>query len=85
MRAVSLGAPPPDPAGFREWIIRAFRQIEIASNDIAAEKVADAFTVANLTETRSLDASSATASDVAEVLGTLLSDLKRRGSKRTSL
>lgn len=85
MRAISLGAPPQDPAAFRDWVIRAFRQIEIASNDIAAEKVADAFTVSNLTETRALDVSAATASDVAEVLGTLLSDLKRRGSKRTSL
>lgn len=85
MRAISVGNPPQDPAAFREWIIRAFRQIETASNDIAAEKVADAFTVSNLTETRSLDAASATTSDVAEVLGTLLTDLKRRGSKRTSI
>lgn len=85
MRAVSLGTPPQDPAAFRDWIIRAFRQIEIASNDMTAEKVADGFVVSNLTETRALDASTATASEIAEVLGTLIVDFKRRGSKRTSL
>jgi hypothetical protein len=35
----------------------------------------DAYTVTNLTTTRSLDVTAATTSDVAEVLGTLIQDL----------
>lgn len=84
MRPVSFGNAPSDPKAFREWIIRGFRQAEIASNDIDPARVADAFTVSNYTETRTLDAGTATAADIANVLATFIGDLKKRGSKRTS-
>ncbi len=84
MRPVSFGSAPSDPKAFRDWIVRAFRQVDIASNDIDPARIADAFTVSNYTETRTLDAGTATATDIANVLATLIDDLKKRGSKRTS-
>lgn len=86
MRPVSFGNPPvnimtADPGP--RFLFNALREIEKASLEGDTGTVADGFTVSNFTETRSLDASTATASDVANVLATFLNDLKKRGSKRT--
>jgi hypothetical protein len=84
MRRVFLGAPPVT-VGTRDetmaWVINSLTEIEKASyEDIAT--VSDEFTVTNPVPTRSLNVSTATANDVAKVLGTLLVDLQNRGSKR---
>jgi hypothetical protein len=86
MRRVSFGNPPsnillanPD----MRFVFEALREIEKASLEGDAGQVADAYTVTNFTETRTLDAGTATASDVADVLATLISDLQKRGTKRT--
>jgi hypothetical protein len=54
-----------------------------ASQDVT-EELADPFTISNLPAAGvyTLDISTATASDVAKVLGTFLRDMKNRGTKR---
>lgn len=44
------------------------------------EEVADAFTIGAFTPTRTLNPATATATDVANVLATFISDMKKRGS-----
>mgnify|MGYP001316376375 CR=1 FL=1 len=80
MRSVSLGVP---LAGQElQWVMDALCEIERASYEEIAE-VADAFTISGtLTETRILDVDSPSAANLAAVLGTLIADLKRRGTKR---
>lgn len=90
IRKFSFGAPPADVSGKIDWIIRAIRQIETASNDIDPFQVADGFGLDNVTETRTLDCDMTLVTTdeglqtLADVVGTLLSDLKKRGSKRRS-
>lgn len=82
MRPVSLGAPH-ELHGFEQWVQWALSEIERASYE-GIDTAADAYTVTNFTETRELDASTATTQDIANVLCTFLSDLKKRGAKRRS-
>lgn len=79
MRRVALGSP--SAGNFHEWVLQALKQIERASFEDIAE-VADAYTVTNLTPTRTLDVSTATTADIAAVLGTFITDMKNRGVKR---
>lgn len=77
---VFLGAP--IPGRETDWIMEALREIERASAE-ENYSVTDAFTVLNLGDpVRTLDVATATATDVAKVLGTLLQDMKRRGATR---
>jgi hypothetical protein len=85
MRKLSLGQPPfslinADPE--RRWIAQAFVEIQRASHEQITEEIADTFTLSNVTETRTLDPTTATAEDVANVLATILQDMKARGVKR---
>jgi hypothetical protein len=87
MRRVSFGSPPinilrAEPAD--RFVLEALREIEKASAEADVGQVADAFTLSNFTATRTLDAATATASDVANVLATFISDLQKRGTKRTA-
>lgn len=78
MRPLSLGQPLNDD-DFAKWALAAFREIEIASYEDIAE-VADAYTVTGtLIETRAIDVDTPTAANIAAVLGTLITDLKKRG------
>jgi hypothetical protein len=81
MRPLALGAP--IPGRELEWIQQALREVEDASYEDIAE-VADAFSAnAAFTETREVNVSAPTAANLAAVLATLLSDLKKRGSKNS--
>lgn len=84
MRPVSFGSPPPvkDAERFAQWVKDCMSEIDRASNE-QAEAVADAYTPSNYTATRTLDAGTATATDVANVICTFLDDLKNRGTKRS--
>jgi len=63
-------------------IVEALRQISLASHD-SIESVADAFTAnAAFTSTRTLNVSSPTTANIAAVLATFLTDLKKRGANR---
>jgi len=86
MRPAFIGSPPmagidPKMRAYVEWVNQALTEIERASYDDAITAV-DALTVANYTESRSLDASTATATEVADFLCTLIKDLQNRGTKR---
>ena len=84
MRPVQLGSPiSNEEAAFRQWVKSAFREIEEASNEHNTGVTADAYTSSNYTETRALNAGTATVADVANVLATFLDDLRKRGVKRT--
>lgn len=84
MRPVSLGRPnrPNDFDAFRRWALDALAEVERASQeDLAA--IAKDFTVSNFTATRTLNAGTATTTDIANVLCTFIKDLQSRGMKRS--
>ena len=85
MRKVVIGAPPFSVATATpevQWLAQAVNEIQRASHDQVTEEVADAYTLSNVTPTRTLDPTSATTADIANVLATLLQDMKNRGVKR---
>jgi hypothetical protein len=85
MRRISLNRPPFDTVQTtRElaWVYEQFKEIERASLENDVGETADAFTITNHTPTYTLDAATATATDVANVLATFLIALKKRGIKR---
>lgn len=74
MRPVSL-----PHATSMEQVRANFRELEQASHMERVVSIAQAFTVTNVTETRTLDASTATVTDVANFLGTLIQDMRNGG------
>jgi len=66
-----------------QWLVNAIRKVELASyEDI--EAVFDAYTITGAyTETRELTPSTATTSDIANLIATLVTDVKKRGANRT--
>lgn len=85
MRKVSIGSPSfsiaTQPAPI-QYLMAAVRELAEASHDQITEEIADAYTVTNLTETRSLDCDTATLAQLCDVVGTLINDMKKRGVKR---
>lgn len=78
MRSVFLGQPLNDN-DFAKWALEAFREIERASYEDIAE-IADSYSITGtLTETRDINVTAPTAANLAAVLGTLITDLKKRG------
>lgn len=86
MRLLFVGNPPRggDQKSFNDWVAKCMAEIAQASSE-AAETVADSYTIANLTELRTLDCATATLGDVRNVLGTFLNDLKKRGVNRADV
>lgn len=85
MRTIFLQPCPPAAYGddiFKQWVAACFEEIELASREEIAA-IAKDFDITGYTETRTLDASTATATDVANVLCTLILDLQRHGQHRT--
>ncbi|MBW3099192.1 hypothetical protein [Pseudohoeflea coraliihabitans] len=85
MKPLALGRPPFNTAASGpevRWLTEAMAEVRKASHEQVTEQIADAYTLSNFTETRTLDASTATASDIANVLATLLWDMQNRGVKR---
>ncbi len=81
MKRVYLGHPPIDEKRFRQWLLEFLRAVETASEqDLAV--VANDFTLGDYTPTRTLDAPTATTEDVANVLCTLIADMRSFGMKR---
>lgn len=78
MRPLTLGSPSDLPG-----VVRALREIENASFD-SIETVADAYTISGtFTETRTLNVTTPSTANLAAVLATIITDLKKRGAKRT--
>lgn len=83
MRPVNFGPIPfkaPDDE-YQRWIQDCLAEIRDASNDDLAA-IANDFSLGTYTVTRTLDPSTATLADVANVLATFISDLRNRGGKR---
>lgn len=85
MRPVHLGSPPSSDKEKIDWCVRAIQEIARSSQTADPNVMADSFTVANVTETRALDADSTTLAEVADVLCTFIQDHKRRGQKGTGV
>lgn len=83
MRPVNLGG---RLAGqdLEEWVTRAFQEIESASREADPLDIADGFTVTNIPApaVTTLNVATATASDVAKFVATLIDQFQRRGSSR---
>ena len=85
MRKVVIGAPSfplATAAPEIRWLAEGLNEVQRASHDQITDEIADAYTLSNVTTTRTLDPSTATTADVANVLATLLQDMKNRGVKR---
>lgn len=62
-----------------------FRELERASHEGDLTEIAQNYTLSGtLTPTRTLNLTSPTAANIAAVLGTFISDLKKGGSNRTT-
>ena len=83
MRALSLDLSKPPGMSTEEWIVQLFQQIEDASREDAAVLSANAFTVENLTELTTFDASSADLATLRQVVGTLINYIKQQGPQRS--
>lgn len=81
MRPVHLGPVPQSDKEKLNWCVAAIQEIARSSQTADPNVVADSFRVSNVTPTRLLDADATTLGEVADVVGTLLQDLKRRGQK----
>jgi hypothetical protein len=64
-------------------IASKLREVCQASQQVT-EEVADAFTLSNFTVTRTLDVSTATLTDLKNVVATFIHDMQQRGSTRTN-
>lgn len=85
MRPLNIGRPPRNGTVEQRltFIENALMEISRASRDIDAMRISDSFTPSNVTKTRTFDANSTTLAEIADVLGTLIEDMKTRGQKRT--
>ncbi len=84
MRKLALGQPPTNASleDRVKWIERAIQKISQASHDIDVFDIADKFVITNLTEDRTIDVNSTSLAELADIVGTLISDMKKRGAKR---
>jgi hypothetical protein len=83
MKEIRLGRVPVGAEAKLDWCIDAIQKIAIGSRENDPNSYVDAFDASNVTESRSFDADTVTTAELADVVGTLVSDFKRRGSKRT--
>ena len=83
MISINIGSPPDGDINRKmEWVIQALFTIQNTLKSSDHSIVTDGFEqTGTLTETRTLNASTATLGDVTNVLGTLLKDFRVRGSK----
>lgn len=85
-RRLTLGTPPMSGTMEQkmEYVLRALKKIDTASYDINAFDVFDGWTVDNLTnnDARLFDADTVTVAELADVVGTIIADMKKRGAKR---
>lgn len=83
MKRLVLQQPLPGPKGFENWVTDTLREIERLTVEDIEQVVKEFSTTGAFTETRTLNVTTATASDIAAFLATLLSDIKKGGQKRS--
>lgn len=65
------------------WVLGSLRKIEQASVE-GVEGVIDGFTItSDFVETRTLDTTTATVADLANLIATMITDIQKRGANRT--
>ena len=84
MRRASLGIPPASMNASQEgqFVLGALRELSLASFENDAAAIASEFTITNHTDTRDLDISTATLTDLKNFVATLVLDMARGGSKK---
>ena len=74
------GRLPSAPADYNaRWANTLINQLELNLSNTNLAASLQNYTVANVTEDRALDADATTLAEIADVLGTLITDLKNRG------
>jgi hypothetical protein len=63
----------------RRWASQLINQIESNISNINLSASSSVYTMTNVTTDRTLDANSTSTAELADVLGTLITDLKERG------
>lgn len=81
MKRLAFGSPLPKQE--LKWMMDSLREIERASIEDIETVVGELDVTGTVTETRTLDVDTATATDIANFLATFISDVKKRGQKRS--
>jgi hypothetical protein len=63
----------------RRWASQLINQIESNISNLNLSASSSVYTMTNVTTDRTLDANSTSTAEIADVLGTLITDLKERG------
>lgn len=84
MRQLALGVPPRSGVDkMLQWCIDALQKVQNASRENDIVRIGGAYTVTGtLTEVRAIDVDTATDAELRQIVGTLLTDLKRGGAKK---
>ena len=84
MRRVALPVPPPGITATADgrFLLGALQEVARASYENDPAVIASDFTLTGYTETRTLNVGTATTTDIANVLATLILDLARGGAKK---
>lgn len=81
MKTIIFGNP--YPGGFESWVEECFRAIERASRE-DIEATVSAFKISGtVTTLRTINAETATIDDLRNFISTLISDINRKGQKRS--
>ena len=79
MSKLNTRLPVPPNQYDENWARRLVNTLELQIKEINSTASPDFYTVSNLTLDRAYDADSTTLAEVADVLGTLITDLKNKG------
>lgn len=79
MSKLNIRLPMPPPQWDENWARRLISTLELQIKYLESTASPDVYTVSNLTLDRTYDADSTTLDEVADVLGTLITDLKNKG------
>lgn len=85
MRRVNIGQPPAVSGMLSpemRWVAAAFSEIQTASNENDQRVIAQAYTVTNVTTTRTLDGATADLPDLINFIGTFILDLREGAVKK---
>ena len=79
MSRINVRLPQPPEDWDKSWAQRTISTIELQLNEINASASSTPYQTTNVTKDYVLDADSTTLAEVADVLGTLIEDLKAKG------
>jgi|TARA_R100001460_G_scaffold74372_2_gene115494 hypothetical protein len=79
MSRINIRLPQPPKDYEQSWAQRTISTLELQISEINSPASIDPYQTSNVTKDRVLDADSTTLAEVADVLGTLIEDLKGKG------